>query len=74
MRQVFEVNVGPDSAQVIGRLRWTLPEGDWRVTCRMTQGEGERMLSENHYDLAEYDGRSGHWWNPALDSVRLALS
>ena len=73
LRQVFDVSVGPDSAQVIGQVRWTLPKGDWRVTCRLTRGEGERALSENHYDLAEYDGRSGPWWNPLLDNLRLAL-
>ena len=71
MRQVFEVDVGPDSAAVIGRVTWTLPQGDWRVTCRLAQGES--VLSENHYDLAEVDGKSGHWWNVALDSLRLAL-
>jgi beta-mannosidase len=70
-RQVFVVNVGPDSAAVIGRVTWTLPQGDWRVTCRLAQGES--ALAENHYDLAEYDGKSGHWWNVALDSLRLAL-
>lgn len=70
-RQVFDVGVGPDSALVVGRIQWTLPEGDWRVTCRLTQGES--VLTQNHYDLAEYDGRSGHWWNVALDNLRLAL-
>ncbi len=70
-RQVFDVSVGPDSASVVGRLQWTLPEGDGRVTCRLVQGD--RMLSENHYDLAEYDGRSGHWWKPVLDYLRMAL-
>ena len=71
LRQVFEASVGPDSATVMGRIQWTLPEGDWRVTCRLVQGD--RTLSENHYDLAEYDGRSGHWWNVALDNLRLVL-
>ena len=70
-RQVFDVSVGPDSASVVGRIEWTLPEGNWRVTCRLAQGDG--ILAENHYDLAEYDGRSGHWWNVALDISRLAL-
>ncbi len=70
-RQVFDVSVEPDSALTIGRLEWTLPQGDWRVACRLVQGD--RTLSENHYDLREYDGRSGSWWNVPLDNLRLAL-
>jgi len=70
-RQVFDVSVEPDSARTIGRLEWTLPEGDWRVTCRLVQGD--HTLSENHYDLSEYDGRSGTWWSVPLDCLRMAL-
>lgn len=71
LRQGLEVSVEPDSALVIGRVQWTLPEGDWRVTCRLMQGD--RTLSENHYDLREYDGRSGRWWKVPLDYLRMAL-
>jgi beta-mannosidase len=45
--QMFEVNVKPDSAEMIGRVTWTLPEGDWLVTCRLKQGDD--VLSTNHY-------------------------
>ncbi len=53
--QVFSLNVEPDSAKRIGRVAWTLPDGDLRITCRLMQGE--RELAINHYNLSEYDGR-----------------
>ena len=58
-KQVFEVNIKPDSAEVIGKVNWTLPEGDWRITCQLKQGD--QVLSTNRYDLSEYDGRH-QWW------------
>jgi beta-mannosidase len=71
MQQVFEVNVKPDCAEVIGRVAWTLPEGDGRVTCRLAQGE--QTLSTNHYDLSERDG--GHaWWRRLAAQIGLLVS
>ena len=58
-KQVFEVNIKPDSAEVMGKVNWTLPEGDWRIACQLKQGD--QVLSTNHYNLAEYDGRR-QWW------------
>jgi len=57
--QAFDVNVKPDSAELIGRVTWTVPEGDWPVVCRLKQGED--VLSTNHYALGEYDGRRSRW-------------
>jgi beta-mannosidase len=59
VQQAFEVNVKPDSAEWVGSVTWTLPEGDWPVVCRLKQGED--VLSTNHYALTEYDGRRSHW-------------
>jgi len=59
LQQAFEMNVKPDSAELIGRVTWTLPDGDWSVVCRLKQGENE--LSTNRYALREYDGRRSHW-------------
>jgi len=58
-QRVFEVNVKPDSAELIGSVTWTLPDGDWPVVCRLKQGEN--VLSMNHYALKEYDGRRSRW-------------
>ncbi len=57
--QAFDVNVKPDSAEVIGRVEWIVPAGDLRITCRLLQGE--RTLSTNSYDLSKYDGRYPSW-------------
>jgi hypothetical protein len=53
------VNVKPDSAELIGHVAWTLPEGDWPVACCLKQGE--HVLSTNHYAMREYDGRRSRW-------------
>ena len=60
-RERFEVDLRPDSAEVIGQVTWTLPaaRGDWRIACQLTQGD--QVLSTNRYDLTEYDGRRP-WW------------
>jgi beta-mannosidase len=55
-QQVFEVNVKPDSAEIVGRIAWTLPDGDLYVACRLVQGD--RVLSINRYNLSEYDSRA----------------
>jgi beta-mannosidase len=56
-RELFEVDLRPDSAEVIGKVTWTLPaaRGEWRIECQLVQGD--QVLSTNHYDLNEYDGR-----------------
>jgi beta-mannosidase len=59
LQQAFEVNVKPDSAELIGHVAWTLPEGDWPVACCLKQGE--HVLSTNHYAMREYDGRRSRW-------------
>lgn len=55
MQETFKIDVKPDSAEIVGRTTWILPGGDLRVTCRLVQGD--KVLSTNHYDLSEYDGR-----------------
>jgi beta-mannosidase len=71
MQQVFEVSAKRDCAEVIGCVAWTLPEGDWHATCRLTQGE--ETLSINHYDLRERDG--GHaWWRRLAALIGLPIS
>jgi hypothetical protein len=59
VQQAFEMKVKPDSAELIGSVTWTLPDGDWLVTCCLKQGE--HVLSTNHYALSEYDGRRSRW-------------
>ncbi|MFC2037473.1 hypothetical protein ACFLYD_05840, partial [Chloroflexota bacterium] len=52
---ILAVDVAADSAAVVGRRCWTLPEGGgWRLTGRLTQGS--RVLASNAYDLSAYDG------------------
>ena len=70
-QQVFEVDVKPDCAEVIGRVTWTWPEDDGGVTCRLTQGE--QMLSTNHYDLRERD-RGHTWWQRWAALIGLPVS
>ena len=52
---VHRLDVAADSAEIAGRLDWTLPEGDgWRLLCRLEQQD--QLVAENEYDLAEHDG------------------
>ena len=55
-RLVHTLDVPPDSADIVGRLDWTLPAGaGWQLACRLDhQG---RLLSENEYDLSVHDVR-----------------
>ncbi|MBC7248983.1 MAG: hypothetical protein H5T62_01735 [Anaerolineae bacterium] len=64
-RWARDVDVPPNSAQVVGHVVWTLPEGArWRVqACVM---HGRRKISVNNYDLSLYDPstspRSVRFW------------
>ena len=60
-RKIFEVDLRPDSAEVISQVTWRLPaaRGDWRIACKLAQGD--QVLSTNRYDLNEYDGRRPGW-------------
>ncbi len=52
---VHRLDVAADSAEIVGRFDWTLPEGGgWRLLCRLEQ-QG-RPVTENEYDLAVHDG------------------
>jgi beta-mannosidase len=54
-RLVDRLDVAADSAEIAGRLRWTLPEGDgWRLVCRLEQRG--KLVTENEYDLTVHDG------------------
>lgn len=54
-RSVHTLEVAADSATIVGRIKWTLPEGDgWWVVCRLEQAG--RLVAENEYDLAVHDG------------------
>ena len=60
-----KLDVAADSAEVVGQLKWTLPEGNgWRLACRLEQ-HGQ-MVAKNEYDLAVHDelgpGLGQHLW------------
>lgn len=49
------IDVAADSAAVVSRVCWTLPEGEGRrLACRLVH-EG-RVVAANDYDLTAYDG------------------
>jgi beta-mannosidase len=52
---IQRLDVAADSAEVVGHLGRTLPEGDgWRLVCRLEQQD--QVVTENEYDLAVHDG------------------
>jgi beta-mannosidase len=49
------VDVGADSATIVGRLCCSLPPGGgWRITCQLMHAG--RLLATNEYDLTVHDG------------------
>jgi beta-mannosidase len=54
------LEVSANSASVVGKLAWPLPEGDgWRLTCRLMRTG--QTLAENDYDLSIHDGIQPTW-------------
>ena len=52
---VHRLDVAADSAEIVGRLDWVLPEGDgWRLVCGLEQ-KGQ-LVTENEYNLTAHDG------------------
>jgi beta-mannosidase len=61
------VDIPADSAEMVGRVQWTLPRGSgWRLSCSVAH-EGH-IVTRNEYDLSAHDGieptlrqRLGEW-------------
>ncbi len=52
---IHRLEVAADSAEIVGRFEWTLPEGDgWRLVCRLERSG--QLVAENEYNLAVHDG------------------